>query len=106
MEGPHELTVSNVNDHVDHDVGVYTLYRTRDGPVRFVGMSTDLAERIKDHADDYPYFEYEHHPNRTEAYEREAQLFHQHGGRDDLDNGQHPPRPHKQVTCPACGIHD
>lgn len=106
MGEPHELTSSNVSATVDNGIGVYTLYRTRGGPVRYVGMSEDLADRIRDHVDDYPYFEYEYHSSPTAAYEREAQLFHQHGGTDDLDNAQHPPRPHQQVTCPACGIHD
>lgn len=106
MRGPHDLTSANVSATVENDVGVYALFRSRDGPIRFVGMSEDLADRIRDHVDDYPYFEYEHHQSPTAAYERVAQLFHQHGGTDDLDNVQHPARPHEQVTCPACGLHD
>lgn len=106
MQGPFQLTRSNVDRRVNNRTGVYKIYKSRSGPVRYVGMSTELADRLKDHVTDYRYFEYEYQPNSTQAYQREARLYHHHGGKQKLDNKQHPPRPHTQVKCPVCSIHD
>lgn len=106
MAGDHSLTSSNVDSHVDNRIGVYKLYNSREGPLRYVGMSKNLNERLKDHVGDYSHFEHEYQPNETEAYERQARIYHHHGGTDDLDNGTHPQRPHRQVVCPVCSVHE
>ena len=106
MQGPYELTRSNVNRRVGNRTGVYLLYNSRSGPVRYVGMSTELADRLKDYTGQYSYFQYEDQSNQTEAYKREAGLYHHHGGKQKLDNENHPARPHRRVKCPVCGIHD
>lgn len=100
------LNPTNIQDKVDGGIGVYLLYRSDGGPVRYVGSSKDVAARLRDHVDEYRYFKVESHPNITQAYKREANLFHYHGGKEDLDNERHPPRPHRQVKCPRCSIHD
>lgn len=104
MNGPYSLTASNVTSTVDNDIGVYVLYTSRSGPPRYVGMSTELEERLKAQVGEYEFFEYEYFPSETAAYEREANLYHHH--KETLDNENHPPRPHNQVKCPACSIHD
>jgi len=103
MCGRHSLTTSNVGATVDNKIGVYKLYNSRSGPVRFVGMSTNLAKRLREHVDEYSFFEFEYQSSETAAYKREANLYHHH--KQKLDNERHPPRPHKRVTCPACSIH-
>lgn len=106
MKGPYPLSTTTIREELDGgDTGVFALKKSRDGPIRFVGKSTDLARRLREHADEYRYFAYETQPNTTQAYQREANLFHHHGGTEDLDNPRHPARPHKQVTCPRCSIH-
>lgn len=105
MQGKYSLTNSNINRKVDNRIGVYKLYNSRSGPVRYVGMSTELVNRLKGHTDDYNYFEFEYQPNESDAYRREARLYHHHGGKQKLDNEKHPPRPHQRVKCPVCGIH-
>jgi hypothetical protein len=105
MQGPHSLTSSNVDKKVDDRIGVYRLYNSRRGPVRYVGMSTDLASRLKQWTGEYEYFEYGYHSSKAAAYRSEATLYHRHGGKEELDNDKHPPRPHRQVKCPVCGIH-
>lgn len=106
MKGPFKLTSSNIGKRVENRTGVYKLYNSREGPVRYIGMSTDLKDRLRDHCGDYSYFEYEYQPNRTEAYKREVRIYHYHGGKKGLNNDNHPPRPHQRVTCPKCSIHD
>lgn len=105
MQGPHKLTGSNVDSRVSNRIGVYLLYNSRRGPVRYVGMSGELAKRLKDHVSEYSYFEYGYRSSQSKAYKTEAHLYHQHGGKKKLDNERHPPRPHNQVVCPTCGIH-
>jgi hypothetical protein len=105
MNGPHRLTNSNVNSTVENRIGVYLLFNSRGGPVRYVGMSTKLADRLKDWVDQYSHFEYGYRSSRTKAYRSGAHLYHRHGATEELDNQEHPPRPHKQVKCPVCGIH-
>lgn len=106
MNGPHNLTRDNVDRRVDDRIGVYKHYNSRSGPVKYVGMSEELATRLKGHVNDYRYFEYEYQSSLTAAYKREANLYHHHGGKTKLDNQRHPPCPHNRVKCPACSVHD
>lgn len=107
MKGPYPLSTDNVREKVDEETGVFLLRKSKQGPVRFVGKTKDLPRRLRDHADEYRYFEVEPKSDITEAYKREAALWHYHGGSDEkLDNPRHPPRPHRQIKCPMCDIHD
>lgn len=85
--------------------GVYTLRRTPDGPVRYVGRSdVDLAERLRRHAREaeYSYFEFEYAPSARAAFEAECALFHRH--ESTLENAIHPARPPgTDWHCPRCG---
>lgn len=103
----HTLSRSNVKSKAPKQVGVYKLYKTRNGPVRYVGSAKNLRQRLLDWANknSYSYFEYEYADNRDKAYHREANLYHYYG-ESQLDNEQHPRRPNKRVKCPACEIHD
>lgn len=108
MKGPHSLTKSNVYRVVDgRKNGVYKLYRSWRGPPRYVGRSQKqrLEERLREHVDEeYRYFEYEYHSCAAGAYKREASIW--HFFRSQLDNKEHPKRPHERVVCPSCGLHD
>ena len=106
MNGPHSLTNSNIDRQVSNRIGVYKLFNTYDGPVRYVGKSEDLARRLKGWTDEYEFFEFEYKDTIDEAYRSESALFHRHGGTDDLDNDIHPPLPDgSSETCPVCNIH-
>lgn len=106
MKGPYPLNSKNVSENVENgSTGVFRLYRSKGGPARFVGKSKDVARRLRDYADEYSHFEVETQDTITEAYKREAGLYHYHGD-DQLDNPRHPARPHKQIKCPNCSIHD
>ena len=104
----HSLTRSNVKRIVPRRTGVYRLYKSQNGPVRYVGSSKSLHQRLKDWASDnkYRYFEYEFEDTIDQAYKRESALFHQFGGTEKLDNEKHPPRPTGRVKCPSCSLHD
>jgi predicted GIY-YIG superfamily endonuclease len=106
MNGPHELTRSNVDKKVDNKIGVYVLRNSRSGPARYVGRSRELVDRLKDHSDDYRYFEYRYKSTVTKAYKEEVKLYHHFGEKDELHNQYHPRRPHKGVKCPECSLHD
>ncbi len=105
MQGPHSLTNTNVDKRVDDRIGVYRLYNSRRGPVRYVGMSTDLASRLKQWTSKYRDFKYGHQSSNADVCWNGTTLYHQHGGKKELDNDKHSPRPHRHVKCPVCGIH-
>ena len=102
----YSLTRRAVHQKAPKQIGVYKLYKSRNGPIRYVGSSNNLRKRLLDWAsrNSYQYFEYEYADTRDKAYKREANLYH-HYGKSQLDNDRHPPRPNKRVKCPACGIH-
>lgn len=106
MKGPYKLSSNNIRRRVDPKIGVYLLRNTRRGPVKYVGMSTDLVDRLRRYLGQYSFFSYEYQPSERQAYIRETNLYHHHGGKKRLDNDRHPPRPHRQVKCQWCGIHD
>lgn len=105
MATRHTLTRSNLQRLVENRIGTYVLYHSRKGPPRYVGRSGDLRDRILDYVDDYQVFTFEYHPNITEAYQHEVNLYHDHGGKEELDNTRHPQRPHTNVKCHRCDVH-
>lgn len=79
------------------------LYNSRNGPVKYVGMSTELETRLRAWTEEYRFFVYEYQPSVAEAYRRETGLYHYHGGKDDLDNDIHPPVPDgTNLECSVC----
>lgn len=84
---------------------MYRLYKSRNGPVRHVGMSTELASRLQQWTGQYEYFEYGYHSSEAAAFRSEATLYHRQDGKGYLDNERHPPQHHRQVSCPVCDIH-
>ena len=81
MHASHSLTDSNGESRGDDRIGVYLPYNSDPSisPVRYVGRFEDLQSRLKDWTSDYRYFEYECHPNITDAYKHEADLYHDNG---------------------------
>lgn len=110
MEGPYALTNSNIDDKVTKkSPGVYELFKSYDGPVRYVGRSDDdLNARLKQWVGKgYSYFKFEYCSSSKAAFEKECQLYHHHGGSEKLDNKIHPQRPAgSNWKCPVCGIFD
>lgn len=104
----HTLTRSNVERIVPRRIGVYRLYNSRNGPVRYVGSTESLRQRLTHWASTstYSHFEYEFEESIEQAYKREAALYHHYGGKQQLDNEKHPPRPNRRVKCPSCSLHD
>lgn len=89
-------------ESVEDEPGVYLFYRTREGPVRYVGRAdTSLRRRIAGRP--YTYFRYKHADDEVEAYYWECRYFHQF--RDTIENERHPRKPdgYYDLECPICG---
>lgn len=115
MKGPYPLTNKSVDAHIEPSIiGNYALgYKNTKGKfiVRYVGRSTDLNQRIKDHLGEYfdcNRFKCSEAKNESDAYEKECQNYHDFGGEQgNLYNKIHPARPSglagKLSSCPVCG---
>lgn len=107
MEGPYWLTSSSIDHRVTKtSPGVYELFRSYDGPVKYVGRSDDdLNARLKQWVNkDYSYFKFEYCSSSKAAFEKECRLYHYHGGSEKLDNKIHPQKPAgSNWKCPTCG---
>lgn len=95
---------------VTHGVGVYRLYSTRTGPVRYVGRSDGglYAEilqtwnRFSVPGVRLVYVQWRYYEDAWEAYEGECREFHRHHG-PDLINQIHPAAPAGYPPrCPVC----
>lgn len=94
------------DDTIQHQPGVYLLYRTYDGPVRYVGRSDNsLINRI--YGREYVYYQYKHCSSPTQAYYWECRYWHEY--QDTIENsaynrGKHPSRPEgSNRRCRYCG---
>ncbi len=110
MEGPFSLTTTSIDDNVTKkSPGVYELFISYDGPVKYVGRSDeDLNARLKTWVGSkYKYFKFEYCSSPKAAFEKECQLYHYHGASEKLDNKIHPQRPAgTDWKCPVCKIYD
>lgn len=101
MATVHSLTRDTVRRYAESDsIGVYKLFNSRKGPVRYVGRSRDVQQRLLKWAStsDYNFFSVEHMNSLRKAWKREANLYHYHQPRD---NTRHPRAP-KGMSCPVC----
>lgn len=101
MSTTHKLSRDNVRRHAPPTRGVYKLFNSRSGPVRYVGRSSDLQDRLLRWAStsDYDVFSFEKVGSRKDAWRRECNLYHYH--KDDLDNERHPAAP-PGMSCHRC----
>lgn len=101
MATKHRLSRANVRRHAPSSLGVYKLYNSRTGPVRYVGRSSNLQDRLLDWASksNYGYFVSESMNSLREAWRREVNLYHQNI--DTVDNERHPAAP-EGMTCHRC----
>ncbi len=106
MADRYELTSSNVERLVEDALGVYMLYNSREGPPRYVGRSRTLRSRLLEHVEDYRLFWADYMPNVSQAYRKQVDLYHFNGETEALDNQRHPQRPHKNVKCYHCDVHE
>jgi hypothetical protein len=104
----HKLSRHTVEKKVPNRIGVYRLYKSKGGPVRYVGSTGELKTRLLDYAGKgtYRYFKFDYAETRERAYKKEGRLYHAHGEKERLDNERHPRRPTKRVKCPGCSLHD
>lgn len=101
MASVRSLTRDTVRRHAESDaIGVYKLFNSRKGPVRYVGRSSDVQQRLLNWASSsgYSFFSVEHMESLREAWKREAHLYHYHKPRD---NKRHPQAP-EGMSCPVC----
>lgn len=82
--------------------GAYMLANTFSGPIRYVGRSdTNLRSRLEDWKEKYNFYQFTSCSNAKEAFEKECQLWHEHGS--TLDNKIHPDKPTGSgLACPIC----
>lgn len=102
MSNQHTLSRSSVKTYARSGaLGVYKLFRSRGGPVRYVGRSGDVQRRLLEWARDsnYATFSVEYYDDLRETWRREVNLFHYH--EDALDNEIHPRAP-EGMTCHRC----
>lgn len=102
MPAVHTLSPSSVEGHAEWEArGVYKLFNSRGGPVRYVGRSENVQRRLKEweRASDYRYFSVEHISNLEDAWKREVNLYHQNIS--SVDNEIHPRAP-EGMTCHRC----
>lgn len=87
---------------IEDEPGMYVFYRTRGGPVRYVGRSdTSLRHRIARRP--YTYFRYKHTYDDEDAYYWECVYWHRYI--ETIDNCYtHPARPagYYDLECPIC----
>ena len=109
LSGLKKLLEVSTNYRLEDRPGVYLLYKSVNGPVRYVGRSdTSLRSRLKWHRtnNEYKYYRFKH-CSLKEAYEWECKYWHKY--KDTIDNssdkyGIHPASPNgKYWTCPVCG---
>lgn len=106
------------NDTIDANVaknrkGVYGLDRGAGGfKVYYVGRSDScLNDRLKRHVGEkyrgstYRWFKFAYASSEEEAYNMECECYHYHGGKEELDNEEHPKKPEGRtdLKCPVCG---
>jgi hypothetical protein len=110
VAGPFPLTQYSVEEHTREDwPAAYQLFRSRWGPVRYVGRSdTDIRRRLLEHVreGEYSYFYVEHKRDPVEAFFRECGWWHYH--RSTIENDEvHPARPRGyRDACPKCSYFD
>jgi len=103
------------NEKIDENVtrtspGVYALDKTTTPGFHFdyVGRADDdLNARLKSHlGSEYRYFEFDYATSPKDAFEKECELYHDHGGPEGkLDNKVHPARPAGSGwKCPRCKV--
>lgn len=107
MNGSYKLENSKINEEITKtSEGNYALGYTKDGTfyVVYVGRADEnLAERIKNHTEDYSRFKYSYATSPKDAFEKECRNYHDFGENESLDNKQHPERPDgTNWECPKC----
>ena len=98
LSGIRKLSDVSYDDSIKNRPGVYILFRTMNGPERYVGRSdTSLKNRLITHKskNDYKYYRFKN-CSLKEVYEWECKYWHKY--QDTIDNsysngGSHPAAP-------------
>ena len=102
MASVHSLSATSVERHAKRGSrGVYKLFNSRGGPVRYVGRSENVHRRLKqwERESDYGFFSVEHISDLEDAWKREVNLYHQNIS--TVDNEIHPRSP-EGMACHRC----
>lgn len=98
-----ELTEENISKEIpDNVLGVFQLSKNGEHIV-YVGRSdSNIKEEVRHFlGKEYRYFQWVQLPWTKETYEMHCRLYHHAGGRDHLDNTDHPTSSNiKQNYCP------
>lgn len=114
MNGPYSLSTDEIDRVVTQkSPGNYALGYVSDSTFcpRYVGRSDeDVKARLKTWVgvnSRYKSFKFSYASSAKAAFEKECGNYHDFGGKDKLDNGQHPERPDGTGwKCPVCDIFD
>jgi hypothetical protein len=102
-----EFTKENVQTVPEGLLGVFQLARGEDH-IAYVGRAdnANLRECIMEMLDKgYSHFQYANLPWTKETYEMHCRLYHHAGGRNRLDNLDHPYPPEgKHLQCPMSAV--
>lgn len=112
MHGAYELKLEKIDQVVtDTSLGNYALGYTSGDVfyVRYVGRSdTDVNNRLKSWVGKnkrYVHFMFSYAKSLGEAFGKECQNYHDFGGKEKLDNENHPQCPEgTNWKCPVCGV--
>jgi uncharacterized pyridoxamine 5'-phosphate oxidase family protein len=109
MKGPYDFTAKEIDKWVDAEkIGNYALGHMKEDTfiVNYVGRSDiDVnAELKKRLTSKYPKFKFSYASSAKDAFERECHNYHDFGGKEKLDNENHPDRPDgTSLPCPVPG---
>lgn len=112
MNGPYILTTEKIDEVVTKtSPGNYGLGYVNDKKVfivKYVGRSDDdVNGRLKKWVGEYKKFKYSYASSPKAAFEKECRNYHDFGGKESLDNDNHPDRPDEtDWECPKCTIFD
>lgn len=112
LRGGYQFTTEVIDREVP--VGVVGNYLLSEGlrsaenrlVVTYVGRSTDLNRRLKEHLADkerYVWFWYATAKSEYEAYLQECEDYHTYGLVHTLNNAIHPAGVNSENRCPICG---
>ncbi len=112
MNGPHDFTSLKIGEVVTRkSAGNYALgYISRDGSfvVQYVGRSdVDVKQelRVRLSISAYQAFKFSYASSPKAAFEKECRNYHDFGGKQKLDNDNHPDRPTNcNWKCPVCKV--
>ena len=105
----HDFNEYDIDEYVLPTGGNYRIGITvgRDRILEYVGRTTDLRARLKNHRNDLSWcdcFQILYEPDEVHRYLKECHDYHYFGGNKKLENKIHPAKPPEglDLICPFC----